>query len=298
MTGWIGTATDIENLQARAGRARRARGRRSGEAREAAEAANRAKDEFLATLSHELRTPLNAMVGWAHMLRSRTLPPDKEQKALETIERNARAQAELIEDILDVSRIITGKLRIELQPVDRAVDRRRRRRRRAARGGGEGDHARSPHRRAARRTSPATPPACSRRSGTCCRTRSSSRPRAAASSWTSRPTDEARGRRGARHRLRHRARIQAVRVRSLPPARQQQPAHARRAGARPGHRPPRRRAARRHASPCDSAGDRPGRDVHACGCRCGAGERGADRGRARDARQAGAMRPSTTSWST
>ena len=58
------------------------------------------------------------MVGWTHMLRARTLPPDKEQKALETIERNARAQAELIEDILDVSRIIAGKLRIEITPVD------------------------------------------------------------------------------------------------------------------------------------------------------------------------------------
>src|SRR6185369_16551113 len=88
------------------------------DAREAAEAANRAKDEFLATLSHELRTPLNAMVGWTRMLRTRALPPEKAQKALETIERNARAQAELIEDILDVSRIITGKLRIEIRPIN------------------------------------------------------------------------------------------------------------------------------------------------------------------------------------
>src|SRR4029079_13699003 len=88
------------------------------QAREEAQAANRAKDEFLATLSHELRTPLNAMVGWTRMLRTRTLSPEKAQKALETIERNARAQAELIEDILDVSRIITGKLRIEIRPID------------------------------------------------------------------------------------------------------------------------------------------------------------------------------------
>ena len=117
VTGWIGTATDIENFK-RAQDAHAELAVKEREAREAAEAANRAKDEFLATLSHELRTPLNAMVGWTHMLRSRTLPPDKEQKALETIERNARAQAELIEDILDVSRIIAGKLRIEIQPVD------------------------------------------------------------------------------------------------------------------------------------------------------------------------------------
>jgi PAS domain S-box-containing protein len=117
LTGWIGTATDIENFK-RAQDAHAELAVKEREAREAAEAANRAKDEFLATLSHELRTPLNAMVGWTHMLRSRSLSPDKEQRALETIERNARAQAELIEDILDVSRIIAGKLRIEIHPVD------------------------------------------------------------------------------------------------------------------------------------------------------------------------------------
>src|SRR5262249_25419349 len=117
LTGWIGTATDIESFK-RAQDAHAELAVKEREAREAAEAANRAKDEFLATLSHELRTPLNAMVGWTHMLRSRTLSPEKEQRALETIERNARAQAELIEDILDVSRIIAGKLRIEINPVD------------------------------------------------------------------------------------------------------------------------------------------------------------------------------------
>src|SRR5204863_4245459 len=119
VTGWIGTATDIENFK-RAQNAHAELAVKEREAREAAEAANRAKDEFLATLSHELRTPLNAMVGWTHMLRARTLPPDKEQKALETIERSARAQAELIEDILDVSRIIAGKLRIDIHPIDLA----------------------------------------------------------------------------------------------------------------------------------------------------------------------------------
>jgi PAS domain S-box-containing protein len=117
ITGWIGTATDIENFK-RAQQAHAELAVKEREAREAAEAANRAKDEFLATLSHELRTPLNAMVGWTQMLRSRTLSAEKEQKALETIERNARAQAELIEDILDLSRIIAGKLRIEIHPVD------------------------------------------------------------------------------------------------------------------------------------------------------------------------------------
>ena len=83
-----------------------------------AEAANRAKDEFLSILSHELRTPLNAILGWSAMLRQRTLSQDKVLQALETIERNAKSQAQLIEDILDVSRIITGKLRLQVRPVN------------------------------------------------------------------------------------------------------------------------------------------------------------------------------------
>lgn len=83
-----------------------------------AEAANRAKDEFLSILSHELRTPLNAILGWSTMLRQRTLSEDKVLRALETIERNAKSQAQLIEDILDISRIITGKLRLQVRPVN------------------------------------------------------------------------------------------------------------------------------------------------------------------------------------
>jgi PAS domain S-box-containing protein len=117
LVGWIATATDIEK-QKRAEEAYVQLVDKEREAREAAEAANRAKDEFLATVSHELRTPLNAMVGWTRMLRTHDLPPEKQIRALETIERNAQAQAELIEDILDVSRIITGKLRLEVKPVD------------------------------------------------------------------------------------------------------------------------------------------------------------------------------------
>ncbi|MBF5046014.1 PAS domain S-box protein [Aggregicoccus sp. 17bor-14] len=85
--------------------------------RRRAEEANRAKDEFLATLSHELRTPLTAILGWTQMLRSGVLGPAKQARALETVERNARAQTQLIEDLLDVSRIITGKMRLQLQPV-------------------------------------------------------------------------------------------------------------------------------------------------------------------------------------
>ena len=82
-------------------------------ARDAAESANRLKDQFLATLSHELRTPLNAILGYARMLRSDTIPPEKRQRALEVIERNAAAQAQLVEDLLDISRITTGKVRIQ-----------------------------------------------------------------------------------------------------------------------------------------------------------------------------------------
>ena len=89
-------------------------------AREEAESANRSKDEFLATVSHELRTPLNAILGWAHMLRANHLDPTTQARALETIERNAKAQAQLIEDILDVSRIVTGKLRLDVRPVELA----------------------------------------------------------------------------------------------------------------------------------------------------------------------------------
>jgi PAS domain S-box-containing protein len=92
--------------------------KRERSARADAEKANRLKDEFLATLSHELRTPLNAVIGWSRMLRSGRLDPDSSQHALEVIERNAWAQKQIIEDILDVSRVITGKLQLNLGPVD------------------------------------------------------------------------------------------------------------------------------------------------------------------------------------
>lgn len=87
-------------------------------ARQQAEVANRMKDEFLATLSHELRTPLNSILGWAKLLRTRTFDEATTHRALETIERNAQAQAQLIEDMLDVSRIVTGKLNLNLHPVN------------------------------------------------------------------------------------------------------------------------------------------------------------------------------------
>jgi signal transduction histidine kinase/ActR/RegA family two-component response regulator len=87
------------------------------EARAEAQQADRAKDEFLATLSHELRTPLNAMLGWIMMLRSGKVRQERRTDALDVIERNARTQARLIEDLLDVSRIVAGKIRLDLQPL-------------------------------------------------------------------------------------------------------------------------------------------------------------------------------------
>jgi PAS domain S-box-containing protein len=85
----------------------------------AAEEASRLRDEFLATLSHELRTPLNAILGWVQMVQGGGLPPERQRHAVEVIARNARLQAQLIEDILDVSRIITG--RIDIEPEDVSV---------------------------------------------------------------------------------------------------------------------------------------------------------------------------------
>ena len=82
--------------------------------------ANRLKDEFLATLSHELRTPLNAILGWTRLLRSTAVAPADVDRALEKVERNAQVQARLVEDLLEVSRITTGKLRLEVKPLDLA----------------------------------------------------------------------------------------------------------------------------------------------------------------------------------
>jgi signal transduction histidine kinase len=91
------------------------------QAREAsalAEQANRSKDDFLATVSHELRTPLNAIAGWVNLLRSGSLPTERVSDAMETIDRNVRAQTRLIDDLLDVSRITSGKFALSLEPTD------------------------------------------------------------------------------------------------------------------------------------------------------------------------------------
>ncbi|MUL38236.1 sensor histidine kinase [Gloeocapsopsis dulcis] len=114
--GYVGTLEDIsDRKQAEAERSKLIY---EQAARAEAESANRMKDEFLAVLSHELRTPLNSILGWAGLLRTRKFDEKTIAKALETIERNAKSQAQLIEDILDISRIIQGKLRLHLCPVN------------------------------------------------------------------------------------------------------------------------------------------------------------------------------------
>jgi signal transduction histidine kinase/CheY-like chemotaxis protein len=92
--------------------------REAQEARAAAEAASRVKDEFLATLSHELRTPLTAIAGWAYLLQRGQLAPGEISTAIDTIIRNATAQGQIIDQLLDVSRIVTGKLQLDLRPVE------------------------------------------------------------------------------------------------------------------------------------------------------------------------------------
>jgi PAS domain S-box-containing protein len=105
------TAVAIENVRLLS---------RESRAREAAEESNRLKDEFLATVSHELRTPLTAILGWSRLLDSEALDDGVARQAIETIWRNAKAQSQIIDDILDVSRIITGNLHLELHPVELA----------------------------------------------------------------------------------------------------------------------------------------------------------------------------------
>jgi PAS domain S-box-containing protein len=118
--GAVTMLTDITDLK-RAEAEREEVLAREQTARAEAEAANRIKDEFLATVSHELRTPLNAMVSWVHLLRAGGLDAATTDRALTTIERNIRAQAQIIDDILDVSRIIRGNLALNVQPVDLAA---------------------------------------------------------------------------------------------------------------------------------------------------------------------------------
>ncbi len=117
--GALGMFTDVTERRA-SEQEREALLRREQAARREAEAASRMKDEFLATLSHELRTPLNAVVGWSHLLRTGQLTGDKVQRAVEVIDRNARAQSQVVADLLDVSSIAMGKLRLEVRTLQLA----------------------------------------------------------------------------------------------------------------------------------------------------------------------------------
>ncbi|AKG20413.1 PAS domain-containing protein [Calothrix sp. 336/3] len=114
---WFGTATDIE-IQKKLELDRDRLLQQEQAAREAAERANRIKDEFLAILSHELRSPLNPILGWTKLLQSRKLDAAKTVEALATIERNAKLQTQLIDDLLDVAKILRGKLVIDMTPLD------------------------------------------------------------------------------------------------------------------------------------------------------------------------------------
>ncbi|HEY9761486.1 MAG TPA: PAS domain-containing protein [Trichocoleus sp.] len=119
ITKWFGSCTDIHDqklvIEERAQALDRERA-----ARQELERASQMKDEFLAIVSHELRSPLNAILGWSRLLRDRKLSPEKTEQALASIERNAQAQTQLIEDLLDISRIIRGKVRLTLRPLNLA----------------------------------------------------------------------------------------------------------------------------------------------------------------------------------
>nr|WP_158623817.1 PAS domain S-box protein [Corallococcus llansteffanensis] len=118
--GYIGSVVDISDRKQEE-EEREALLARESAARHEAEEANQLKDEFLATVSHELRTPLTAILGWVQLLRTGHLPESRRERALETMERNARAQGQLIEDLLDVSRIMSGKLKLDVEPVDLSI---------------------------------------------------------------------------------------------------------------------------------------------------------------------------------
>ena len=140
-------------------------------ARDEAERANRLKDDFLATLSHELRTPLNAILGWVSMLQNGQAPVDRLPHALGVIRRNADLQAQIVADVLDMSRIITGRMQLAVEPLDlvaliaSAVE--------TVRPGGrcQGAHASASTSPTGCRGSTGTARGCSRSCGTSCPTR-------------------------------------------------------------------------------------------------------------------------------
>lgn len=117
ITRWFGSCTDIHDQRCALEERDRAL-EQERVAREQAESANRIKDEFLAVLSHELRSPLNPILGWTKLLQTRRFDQQSTKRALETIERNARQQTQLIDDLLDISRVLSGKLSLNQAPID------------------------------------------------------------------------------------------------------------------------------------------------------------------------------------
>ena len=220
--------------------------------------ANRLKDEFLSTLSHELRTPFSVVFGWTRILRMRPLDAGTAH-AVEVIERNAKAQLRLIEDVLDVSRIIAGKMALSMEPLSiRGCSRRDDRR--GTSGGAAKSVRLETHLDQDVAVVVPTRTAWSRRSRTCSPTRSSSRGPATDYCQSAQRQRLGRDSRG-RHRRRDSTGRAAVRVRSLPSGRLLDDAPPRRAGSRPQHRPADRRAPRRN-SDGEQPGGGPGRDVH------------------------------------
>ncbi|MBD3883602.1 response regulator [Phormidium tenue FACHB-886] len=114
---WFGTCTDVDD-QRRLLEQQEQLLERERSTRNEVERVSRMKDEFLATLSHELRTPLNALLGWSHILRKGGLKPELVERGMNTIDRNIRMQAQLIEDLLDMNRIVSGKIRLNVQRID------------------------------------------------------------------------------------------------------------------------------------------------------------------------------------
>ena len=236
--------------------------RREQIARSESDTANRVKDEFLATLSHELRTPLNAILGWTSLLGSGRLTAPDTTRAVETIERNARAQAQLIEDLLDVSRIIAGKLRLGCaagRPAGRCSTPRSTRcgRQRDAK-----EHAASTSRSSPRpRVVAGDPPRLQQVVWNLLSNAIKFTPTGGRVQVTLLRVDSQAELTVARHRHRHRARSSCPHLRPLPPGRQHVDPRASRPRARPGDRAPPRRAARRHRVRREPRRG-PGSDVH------------------------------------
>ena len=210
------------------------------------QSANRLKDEFLATLSHELRTPLNAVLGYARMLQSGAIANEKIPQALEVIDRNAAALAQIVEDVLDVSRIVLGKARLKVEPTDVAdvVEDAIATVKPAA--DAKGIHLNCSLGHGTATVSGRPQPAAAGRVESSSRTLSNSRPETAASTFASARTRLAR--RDCRQRYRHRvsAIVPAASVRAVPSGRKRHDPCAWRTGAGSRHRAAHRRDAWRN----------------------------------------------------